>query len=147
MTYESTRYRLDEPHVVPMTTITGDTIEVTVTAIDTEADRVDLSAELSDEEWARVMRSGAFHVDLEPGFVPDEPGASVEVMLVLRRPVMDRFDDGDAMFAAVFEPGSVVQQTESWLLTSAMRRLAVPGAPDATAASGYRTRWSSGAGD
>ena len=80
---------------------------------------------MSSVTWRQVVRLGAFHVDIEPGEVPEHAGADVEIVLTLRRPWIDRFDDGDALFRSLLTEDHAehaqLRQTDAWLLASAMR--------------------------
>lgn len=139
--YEDARFALDEPHPLDLLTLTGATVRIEMSAVDTDPDRVVLFGEIDKGEWDAATRLGAFHTDLEPGAIPGED-SNVEVTLVLRSPVMDLYDDGEALLAAMFGAETTpLRHTESWLLASAMQSVEVPGGDGATSSSGYRTRW------
>jgi hypothetical protein len=145
MSLDDERYTLDEPVALGMVTPTGDILRVSMLTVDIGGARVDLTGFVSSDAWQQVVRLGAFHVDLEPGEVPEQAGADVEIVVTLRRPWIDRFDVSDDLFRSLFTEDHVehvhMLQTEAWLLASAMRELAVPGGDGATTAAGYRTRW------
>ena len=140
------RYRLDAASTIEMVTLTGDCLSVAVQTVDIDGARVDVTGFVSTDTWRHVVRLGAFHVDLEPGEVPEDGGADVEIVLTLRRPWIDRFDNGDASSTRLFTADDAeheqLLQTDAWLLASAMRRLAMSDQDGATiTAGGYRTRW------
>jgi len=141
MTFERADYTLDEPIPVEMRTVAGEALMVTVTAFDTDVDRLELHGAVKFEQWDLVVDSGAFHVDLQPDELSGGGDADVDVVLVLRAPVMAWFDDIDAIVASLFGEPHMLHQTEAWLLASAMQRVEVPDAPGATASLGFRTEW------
>lgn len=142
MAYEPAHYRLDDPSPLPMVTLTGELVVLVVAAVDVEPERVELHGTLSWEHWDLVDDVGAFHLDLDEHDPLAADDGDVEVVLALRRPLLDLCESNEDLLATLFaeEPGTL-NETEAWLLASAMQHSDVPDLDDATTSFGFRTRW------
>jgi hypothetical protein len=140
--FEPARYTFDEPVPVVLYTLTGAAVVVLVHAVDVEDDRIELHVSTAVDVWGRALDEGAFHSDLEPEEFRPAAGAPVEVVLVLRAPMVARFASVESLLEELTGDGpSPLHQTEAWLLASAVQEVEVPGEPDATVAVGLRTGW------
>lgn len=142
MPFESANYSLDEPHPLALVTLTGELVVMVVHALDTEPDRVELHGEMSIDDWSVAVEVGAFHLDLAEQEPLDEQSGPVEVVLVLRRPLLAMCESDEELLTTLFggETGPL-NESEAWLLASAMQQVDVPDAPGATASVGFRTQW------
>ena len=139
---DDARYTFEDRPAVALTPLSGPPLSLAVRAVDTDPDRVDLTAELSFADWLHALDVGAFHVDLELGELPDERDRPVEVVITLRAPFTWEFDDADDLVAALFgDAPSPLRHTEAWLLASALQEIEVPDTDGATTSVGFRTRW------
>ena len=139
---DDARYRLDPPVELRLSPLSGEPIPLSVRVIEAGPDRIDLTGELTYLDWLRVVDTGAFHVDLELGELPDEGDRGVEVVLTLRIPFAWEFEDPDDVPGELLGPEpSPLHQTEAWLLASAMQEVEVPGGEGARARVGFRTPW------
>ena len=140
--FGTARYTLDDPAPVVLQTVTGASVVALVHAVDVDADRVEVHLTTAVGMWARALDDGAFHIDLEPEEFRPEGSAPVEVVLVLRAPIVARYDVVEPLLADLLgDRPTPLHQTEAWLLVSAVQAIPVPGEPGATASAGMRTRW------
>jgi len=138
---ELANYTLDEPATIEMRTLIGQTLELTVAAIDTRLDRVELSATMTFDTWRVAESIGAFHLDLDPNDLDGGGEHDVEVVLVLRDVLVGLFDDCQGLVDVVFGEPDVLHQTEAWLLGSAMQVVEIDDATGTSASIGFRTMW------
>ncbi len=140
--FGSARYALDDAVPVVLHTLTGESVVVLVHAIDVEQDRVEVHLTMTVDMWGRAMADGAFHSDLEAEELRPDGTRPIEVVLVLRAPIVAGYDTIDPLLADLLgDRPSPLQQTEAWLLVSALQEVAVPGEPEARASVGIRTGW------
>lgn len=139
---DEARYVLDDRPRLRLTPLAGAVISLSVHAVETDPDRVDLAADLSFADWLHAVDVGAFHIDLGVGELPDDPERPVEVSLTLRAPFAYEFDAGDDLMAELFgDDPSPLHHTEAWLLASALQEVDVPDSDGATTSVGFRTEW------
>ena len=135
-------YTIDPPMALTMYTLRGAPLEVQVRKVETSADRVDLFGSMGFDAWTRAVDHGAFHVDLDYEDALGETDREVLVTLLLRVAFAYDYDDPQVLMEELFgESPSVLQQTDAWLLAEATQPVDVPDAPEATASTGFRTRW------
>lgn len=136
------RFDFDTPVPLVMVPLAGDPVRLAVARVDIDGGEVVVSGALSAAGFASAAQRGCFHLDGEepaPGWSASVP---VDIVLRLRPPLAQGFDDADALLAALLGAAPTpLRATEAWFALEATQSVAVPGEPDATTSFGLRTRW------